>query len=101
MTYMFIGQPNIEELDLSSFNTPNLINIAYMFNDYRDRGSSSFEIINSKIKHIYVGDGWDVSKVTGNAAVFKGCTSLPNFDPNVIDKTKAYVGAGGYLERKN
>jgi len=55
---------HLEYVDLSSFNTLSLKDVESMFNGcYR-------------LKTVYVGDGWDLSKVTDFANVFAGCDNL-------------------------
>lgn len=55
---------HLEYVNLSSFNTLSLKDVESMFNGcYR-------------LKTVYVGDGWDTSKVTDTANMFAGCSSL-------------------------
>ena len=87
MSYMFRNCSSLASLDLSGWNTANVNNMKEMFRDC------------SSLENIYVGDGWSTKKVnnTWSSDMFKGCTSLPNWNENATDATKAYVGAGGYL----
>ena len=61
---MFNGSYSLVELNLSSFDTPSLTETMRTFN-----GCSS-------LKTIYVGDGWDMSKVTSYDSMFSSCNSL-------------------------
>ena len=61
---MFSCCYKLEELDLSSFVTTSLTDTYRNFNAC------------SSLKTIYVGDGWDMSKVTSSAAMFSGCNNL-------------------------
>ena len=61
---MFSGCSSLTELNLSSFTTSNVTDTFRNFN-----GCSS-------LKTIYVGDGWDMSKVTSYSAMFNGCNNL-------------------------
>ena len=90
MYEMFVNCSNLTRLDLSSFVTNNVTNMIAMFQG------------NSALVTILVGDGWNTDNVTSSTRMFKDCTSLvggdgTRYDPNYIDKTKAYAGPGGYL----
>ena len=61
---MFSCCYKLEVLDLSSFVTSSLTDTFRNFNAC------------SSLKTIYVGDGWDMSKVTSSAAMFSGCSNL-------------------------
>ena len=61
------------------------------------------------LKSIYIGDGWNTSKVPEGTDMFKGCPNLTGgqgtkYDPSFIDKTRAHNDDGesnpGYLSRK-
>ena len=54
----------LEYVDLSSFNTLSLVDTYRMFNGC------------PKLTTVYVGDGWDMSKVTSSGAMFGSCSSL-------------------------
>jgi surface protein len=54
----------LEYVDLSAFNTLSLTDTYAMSNGC------------PKLTTIYVGDGWDMSKVTSSGAMFGGCSSL-------------------------
>ena len=61
---MFSCCYKLEVLDLSSFVTTSLTDTYRNFNAC------------SSLKTIYVGDGWDMSKVTSYSAMFSGCNNL-------------------------
>ena len=82
------SNPNLT-LDLSTFDTSNVANMSDMF-----RGLSN-------VKTIYVSDKWTTNAVTYSSDMFKNCTSLPNFNSSVVDKTNAHYGTGGYLTLKS
>ncbi len=84
----FAGCTALVTLDLSSWDTSNIIGSGNMFS-----GDTS-------LTTIYVSDLWDMSNNTSNSQMFKDCTSLPNFNSSVIDKTNAHYGSGGYLTYK-
>ncbi|MBQ8233972.1 MAG: BspA family leucine-rich repeat surface protein, partial [Bacilli bacterium] len=92
MSRMFLNtglsNPNFT-LDLSGFNTSNVTNMLLMFGNL------------SNLKTIYVGEEWTTDAVTSSSSMFKNCTSLPNFNSSVVDKTNAHYGEGGYLTLKN
>lgn len=89
---------HVEYLDLSAFNTLSLKDVESMFNGcYR-------------LTTVYVGDGWDLSKVTDSANMFAGCNSLVGgqgtaFKPGYTNKTYAVADGGetapGYLTHIN
>lgn len=87
---MFAGiYPEVQVIDLTNWNTAQVTNMQYMFYNSQSIG------------HIYVGNGWNVSNVTSSSDMFTNCVRLPYYDSRYVDKTKAYVGNGGYLERKS
>jgi surface protein len=61
---MFSCCYKLEVLDLSSFVTTSLTDAYRNFNNC------------TNLKTIYVGDGWDMSKVTSSAAMFSDCKNL-------------------------
>ena len=84
---MFRGCSSLQTLDLSSFVTTSLEYVSNMFNGC------------SALQNILVGDGWTTASVSASNStnMFTGCTSLPNFDANVVDKTNAHPYESGYL----
>ena len=101
MEFMFNDCKALIELDLSMMNTRSATDMKSMFR-YCE-----------KIKHIYVGDGWNVTNVPvggdpndlgapGSEFMFFACENLPNWAGNdVTDKTYAHTGEGGYLTHIN
>ena len=79
-------------IDISGWDTRSAINMRRMFENNRNPRT---------LEHIYVGNGWNTSNVSQSTDMFKSCELLPNFNSNYVDKTRAYVGSGGYLERKS
>ncbi len=98
VTTMYAAFDNIgvTVLDISTWNTANLTDMAYMF-----AGSEN-------LKTIYVGDGWSVAAATNAHEVFTGCINLKGGagttykDTNPTNKTYARIddpenGNPGYL----
>ena len=82
MGKMFGVCSKIKSIDLSNFNTFNLINIRDMF-----YGCTSLESINLS--------NFDTSKVTDMANIFKGCNSLKSIDISNFNTSK--VTNMGYI----
>ena len=85
---------SLEWVDLSSFNTSKLLETYSMFDGC------------TQLKTVYVGDGWDMSKVTNHGSMFSGCSSLVGGNGSTVaklgavDKTYACVDTPetpGYL----
>ena len=94
MSTMFNGCKALTSLDLSGFDTGKVIYMSYMFNSI------------SKLKTIYVSDGWTTDKVRSSANMFYGCKSLvggdgTKYSADYIDKSRAHAGQGGYLTYKS
>lgn len=94
MREMFAGCMNLTSLDLSRFYTSNVTDMQYMF-----AGCDN-------LTTIYVGNGWDVSKVTNSDELFSGCFNLKGgagteFNQGQMGVTYAHVDGGennpGYL----
>lgn len=90
---MFAGSSSLTDLDLSSFQTKKFY-----------KTDSMFEYC-TKLKTIYVSEGWDMDNVASSSAMFKDCINLVGGDGTAFnsfytDKTKAYAGSGGYLTLK-
>ena len=94
MREMFAGCMSLTSLDLSRFNTSNVTDMQYMF--------AGCDILTT----IYVGNGWDVSKVTNSDEMFSGCFNLKGgagteFNQGQMGVTYAHVDGGennpGYL----
>ena len=85
-------------LDLSSFDTSNVIKMDEMFNDC------------IALTTIYVSDKWTTAKVEDGNSMFDGCISLvggkgTTYDKNHTDHTYAHIDGGdknpGYLTYKD
>jgi len=114
MSSMFFGCKDLTNLDVSGFDTSNVTNMGSMFSGCTKLTSldvSNFDTRNvttmyqmfsscSKLTTIYVSNLWNTDKVTSSGNMFSDCTSLPNFNAGVIDKTNAHYGDGGYLTYK-
>jgi len=114
MSYLFSGCSSLASIDLSSFNTEKVDYFSGMFegcSQLQTLDLSSFVMPKacylfsmfkgcSQLQNIYVGDGWTVAGVNASNStdMFTGCTSLPNFDADVVDKTNAHPYEGGYLK---
>lgn len=92
-TNMFENCTSLEVLDLSMLDTSHAGTMEHMFYGC------------SNIVSIYVGDGWDVSKVWHAVDMFKGCTNIvgqygTTYNDSKTDISMAHYGAGGYLRYK-
>ena len=76
MQQMFQGSGKLKEVDLSTFDTSKVKDTRYMFN-----GCSSLQTI-------YVGDGWDMSSLQWDGAMFTGCRSLVGGAGTVFNSAK-------------
>ena len=92
MPGMFSKLINVEEIDISSFDTKKVTDFKTLFD-----GSN-------KLKHIYVGKNWDISANTDESTrVFPTQSELPNFsttNENFRNLSYAHTGEGGYLTLK-
>lgn len=85
---MFFGCEKLQFIDITAFDTSKVDSMKLMFGNC------------SVLDTIYVSDLWStVSLVFTNSSqdMFYGCYSLPNFNEDVVDKTNAHTGTGGYL----
>ena len=88
MSFMFYYCSSLKSLDLSNFNTSVVTEMEYMFGNCSD------------LHTIYVGDGWNMAKVTQSTNMFSNCTSLKGCkgttynDSNPKDKTYAHIDGG-------
>ena len=91
---LFMNCSNLKKLDLTSFNTTAVTRTTTMFSGC------------SNLKTVYVGDGWDMSKVTTHPGMFSGCESIvggmgTTYDASHVDVGYARVDGGtdapGYL----
>ncbi len=97
MIIMFGECYSLASLDLSNFNTSKVTATAFMFKDCPN------------LKTIYVGDGWDTSKVTESMKMFEYSTQLvggkgTKYDSDATDASRAKIDGGidnpGYLTEK-
>ena len=96
---MFYGCSSLTSLDLSNFNTANVIDMGNMFH------------ICSSLMTIYTGDEWSTAAVISSTDMFRDCTSLvggmgTTFNSsNPTDKTYAHIDGGpnnpGYFSEKS
>ena len=99
MKHMFYNCNELRNLDLSGFNTANVMDLSEMF-----RGCSA-------LRTIYVGDGWRLSDMAQAVSrnVFNDCTSLVGgqgtaYDANHVGADYAHIDGGsdnpGYFTAK-
>ena len=97
MKWMFCDCICLTELNVSNFNTSNITDMKCMFCDCKN------------LKTVYVGDGWNTSKVEKSERMFENCTNLiggkgTKYNSEVIDKTRAKIDGGkknpGYFTAK-
>ncbi len=74
----------LTELDLTSFSTAAVANVAGMFNGIEE------------LQHIYVGEDFDLSNATADDMTFYNCKSLPDFSSTETGLAKANY-KDGYL----
>ena len=89
-----MSSKKITELDLTNFNTNNVVNMGSMFKNANG------------LKTIKVGSNWTTDNVTSSGNMFYECTNIvggdgTTFNANYIDKTLAFAGQGGYLTFSN
>ena len=90
MNGMFRGCSGLTSLDLSSFNTFSLSSAKEMFAQC------------SALVKITTGEYFVIDFIVNHGDMFTGCTSIVGqygtvYDKNFVDKTRAYVGEGGYF----
>ena len=115
MSYMFSGfgaMANSFNVNPSSWDVTKVTNMSYMFQNTKFSnidltGWSTVSLTNTKgmfdsitSSNIYVGPNWDVTSVDVSDDMFKGATNLPDYSSASVDKSKAFVGEGGYLSSK-
>lgn len=76
MSEMFAGT-SLDSLDLTSFDTRKVTTTEKMFNGC------------TELKYILVSDKFKLDSVTNSNQMFCDCTSLPNYNEKVVDKTQA------------
>ena len=103
MTSMFSGMPNLTTLDISNFNTSQVINMSYMLY-LRDEDK-----LMDKLEKIYVNNDFDTAKLTSFEYMFSNRKKLRGgngsylTDPLTADKSWLRVdrpGVWGYFTRK-
>ena len=90
MSSMFHYCNNMSSIDISNFNTQNVTNMSSMFR--------SCELLTT----IYVGDNWNISKVTSSGSMFSFSVNLAGdiaYYSSITDITYAKY-TGGYLTYK-
>ena len=94
---MFEYCERLTSIDISSFITSRVTHTVFIFDGCEN------------LKTIYVGDGWNTSKVENSKKMFEDCTNLvggkgTTFDSEVIDITRAKIDGGkanpGYFTAK-
>lgn len=86
---MFVGCSKLIQLDLSDFDTRNVIDMRSMFED-------CLSLIT-----IYISNKWSTDRVTYARNMFKECCSLPGFSPEKTDiKMAKPTEQEGYLTLK-
>ena len=103
MTSMFSGMPNLTTLDISNFNTSQVINMSYILY-LRDEDK-----LMDKLEKIYVNNDFDTTKLTSFEYMFSNRKKLRGgngsylTDPRTADKSWLRVdrpGVWGYFTRK-
>ena len=86
---MFSGCSELTSLDLSSFDTNQVIEMICMFEHCK------------KLTTIYISDKWNIDSVKYSDDMFNVCRSLPGFSPEKrgIEMAKS-IEEGGYLTLK-
>ncbi len=115
MNSMFSNCYSLTNLDISNFYTFNVTDFSYMFegcygltsldlsNFYTQKANNMIEMFSycSNLSTIYVSDRWIINATSSQTQnMFGNCTSLPNYDSSVVNKTKAHYNTGGYLTYK-
>ena len=103
MTSMFSGMPNLTTLDISNFNTSQVINMSYMLYLRNE------DKLMDKLEKIYVNNDFDTTKLTSFEYMFSNRKKLRGgngsylTDPLTADKSWLRVdrpGVRGYFTRK-
>lgn len=82
---MFTGCISLKTIDLSSFDTSKTTDMSFMFS-----GCSALETI-------YASSAFTTENVTKDSNMFSNCTKLKKIDMSGSDKTHAHIGEGGYF----
>ena len=119
MAAMFLGCHSLTNLDVSHFNTANVTDMGWMFSACTSLTSLNISNFNTEnvtsmasmfggceeLTTIFVGNGWNTSKVGDSENMFYGCNKLiggngTRFDESHTDVTYARIdmeGTPGYL----
>lgn len=84
MRGMFYDDQELKTLDLSGWDTKNVVDMEIMFDTC------------SKLTNIYVGQNWNTDKVTSSANMFFDCTSLIGQSGATYDSKKTDVSMANY-----
>ena len=121
MARMFEGCFSLKSLNLMNFNTAKVKNTNGMFCkcthlailDISSFNTSQVTLMNGmfsicdNLRAIYIGEGWDTSKVSNTESIFGLCESIVGQDGttwvagNAVDKSKAHAGTGGFMRTLN
>ncbi|WP_081835022.1 BspA family leucine-rich repeat surface protein [Bacteroides sp. Ga6A1] len=123
MLGMFSNCENLTSIDVSRFDTSNVTDMSWMFDDCKSLTSIDVSNFNTSkvtymhgmfrdceiLKTIYVGKGWNTSKIEDSENMFENCINLvggkgTKFNPEVADITRAKIDGGkanpGYFTAK-
>ena len=101
MSWLFGNCTSLLALDLSSFDTSNVTNIACMFNMF---DNSTQTVTTNKLSSIVFGDNWNVKNVTNMGQLFAGCYNLTTLDvsnwdtSNVVNMDSVFAYCRGLKE---
>lgn len=119
---MFAGCSRLSNVNLSStassgFNTSNVNDFSFMFKDgctalntvtfgdgFVVKGDAALSYMFdgcTALATIKVKSGTDWRGSGDGTGMFIGCSKLPNYDPKVVDRSRAYCGDGGYFTASN
>ncbi len=110
MRNMFSECTSLKSVKLPKSNVSNVTNMAMMFNGCKqienidlsyitfDKVTATYQMFSecSALKHIYINDKFALPSGCEANYMFRSCTSLPNYDPDNVDATKANY-TDGYL----
>ena len=85
MAQMFLNCQNLTDIDLSSFNTENLLDMSGMFQMF---DTKSQEDRSGKLKTIKFGSNFNTSNVTSMSSLFYRCSSLKTVDISMFNTSK-------------
>ena len=113
MSYMFNNDNSLNTIDISIFKTFDVTTMKNMFancssltslnlNNFYTENVKEMESMfekNTNLENIYISDNWNTENVENSKDMFKECTKLPNYNPEIVDKTKANYSEDGYLKK--